>query len=58
MCKFKPFSQISNTHFSSNLKSLKVKSQIKSQIFHKNEYVNRFSVESQDTDMWCITLQA
>ena len=35
-------SQISNPHFSSNPKS-----QIESQIFHKNGYANRFSIQCQ-----------
>jgi len=42
--ELKSFSQISK---SSNLKSFKVKSQIKLQICHKNDYVDRFSIESQ-----------
>jgi len=44
--------QISNPHFSSNPKSFTVKSQIKSQIFHENKYVNKFSIESEDSDIW------
>jgi len=49
---FKSFHQISNPHFSSNPKSFKVRSQIKSQIYLKNKYVNRFLIETQDSDIW------
>ena len=35
----------------SYLKFFKVKSQIKSLVFQKNKYVNRFSIESQDGDI-------
>ena len=48
---FKSFSQISYPHFSSNPKSFKVKSQMKQQIFHENEYVNTFSTESRHTNI-------
>jgi len=32
----------------SNSKSFTVKSQIESQIFHKNKYAKRFSIDSRD----------
>ena len=50
---FKSHSQISNPHlYSSNPKSFKVKSRIKSQISLKNKYVNRFWIESEDSERY------
>ena len=31
--------------------------QNKSQIFHKNQYVNRFLIEIQDSNVWCSIFQ-
>ena len=51
---FKPFVQISNPHFCSSPKSFMVKSQI----FHNSKKVNKFSIASQDSHIWCDIFRA
>jgi len=48
---FKSFSQISNLHFFPQIPTSQVTPQTKSQIFHENERVNRFSIGSWHSDV-------